>query len=58
MIKMLRLIKGFELFDVHNMMQYVKGAYNKRMQHLIENDPEEANDVDIDNTGIGEILAI
>ena len=30
LIKMLRIIKGFELFDVHNMMKYVKIEYHKR----------------------------
>ena len=50
---MLRIIKGFELFDVHNMMTYVKKEYHKKTQYLIDNDQEQANDIDVDNTGIG-----
>ena len=55
---MLRLPKGLSLFDVHEMMKYVKSFYMKHIQDIIDTDPELANDSDVDNTGIGQILAI
>jgi hypothetical protein len=58
LIKMLRIPKGLSLFDVHVMMKYVKSVYQKRVQYIIDNDNQLANDCDVDNTGIGEILAI
>ena len=53
LIKMLRLPKGLELFDVHEMMKYVKSLYQKKVQYIIDNDRDLANDMDVDNTGIG-----
>lgn len=55
---MLRLIKGLSLFDVHEMMKYLKSLYMKKVQYIIDTDRELANDCDIDNTGIGELLKI
>jgi hypothetical protein len=53
---MCRVIKGMSLLDVHEIMKWIKNKYIKRVQYIIETDIELANDCDIDNTGIGEIL--
>ena len=53
LIKMLRIIKGFVLFDVPDMMAFVKSQYQKKLQVIVDNDPELANDIDQDNTNIG-----
>ena len=58
MVKMLRLIKGFSLFDVHDMMKHVKRYYHGKTQNIIDYDPELAENKDVDNTNIGRILAI
>ena len=50
---MLRIIKGFVLFDVPDMMAFVKSQYQKKLQVIVDNDPELANDIDQDNTNIG-----
>jgi peroxiredoxin len=50
---MLRILKGLELFDVHVMMHWVKSIYQKKVQNIIDNDNELANDIDIDSTNIG-----
>jgi hypothetical protein len=52
-VKMLRIIKGFVLFDVPDMMAFVKRQYQKKLQVIVDNDPELANDIDQDNTNIG-----
>ena len=46
LIKMLRIIKGFVLFDVPDMMAFVKAQYQKKLQVIVDNDPELANDID------------
>jgi hypothetical protein len=55
---MLRLFKGFKLFNVHKIMSMVKEFYHRRTQSIVDNYPDLANDIDIDTNGIGQILAI
>lgn len=55
---MLRIVKGFKLFDVPDMMAFIKRQYQKKMQFIVDTDPELANDIDQDNTNIKQILAI
>lgn len=57
-IKMIRLIKGFNIFDVQNMMTKVKAFYHRKMMKIIENDIDLANDKDQDNNKIVDILNI
>jgi hypothetical protein len=56
LIKMCRVIKGMSLLNVHRIMKWIKAMYLKRVKFIIDTDMDLANDMDIDNTGIGEIL--
>ena len=55
---MLRLIKGFALFDVHRIMEAIKNIYKKKLQNIIKNHPKLANNEDQDNNKIEQILFI
>ena len=57
-IKLLRIKKGFRLFDVSKMMQKLKDRYKKKQLLIIENDFELANSIDEDNNKIEELLWI
>jgi hypothetical protein len=57
-IKMIRLIKGFTIFDVPRMMEKVKFYYHKKLMNIIENDIDLSNDKDQDNNKIVDILNI
>ena len=57
-IKMLRIHKGFALFDVPRIMTVVKKGYQSKMEYIIKKHPKLANDVDQDNNKIGEVLFI
>jgi len=52
LIKMVRLVKGFSLFDVPKMMAVIKMMFQKNLQYIVLNDKELANDRDIDNNNI------
>ena len=56
--KMIRLIKGFSLFDIPKMMALIKQGFQKNLQYIVENDKELANNREIDNNNIEEILII
>lgn len=45
-IKMIRLIKGFTIFDVPSMMEKVNHYYAEKLNKIIDHDPELANDKD------------
>jgi hypothetical protein len=45
-IKMIRLIKGFTIFDVPTMMEKVKYYFNEKLSKIIDENPELANDKD------------
>lgn len=51
-IKMTRIIKGFDLFNVQRINAFVKNYFNYKMLKLIENDPLFADDKDVDNNRI------
>jgi hypothetical protein len=51
-IKMIRIIRGFHLFDIGNMMGFVKSYYQNRIIKLIEAKPALGNNVDADNNCI------
>ena len=58
LLKMIRLVKGFTLFDVPKMMEVVKSGFQKNLHYIVENDEELANNREIDNNNIEEILII
>ena len=49
---MFRIIRGFHLFDIGNMMQFVKSYYQNRIMKLIEEKPALGNNCDADNNCI------
>ena len=51
-IKMTRIIRGFHLFDIGNMMQFVKTYYVNRITRLIEEKPALGSNMDADNNCI------
>ena len=51
-IKMIRIQRGFDLFDVRRINTFVKGRFEKQIQNIIENDPALAEDKDQDNNKI------
>ena len=55
-IKLLRIKKGFRLFDVSKWMTSLKLKYMKKLNVIIEEDHELANNIEIDNTKIEELL--
>jgi hypothetical protein len=57
-IKLLRIKKGFRLFDVSKWMTSLKIKYMKNLNIIIEEDHELANNIEIDNTKIEELLWI
>ena len=57
-IKLLRIKKGFRLFDVSKMMNILKNRYKEKLNIIIEEDHELANNIEIDNNKIEELLTI
>ena len=53
---MLRIVKALHIFDVNKIMRFVKRRYQQKIQNIIDTDFELANNVDIDNNKIEEIL--
>lgn len=51
-VKILRIIRGFHLFDIGVIMSRVKDYYQNRIMRLIENDPSIGNNTDADNNCI------
>jgi hypothetical protein len=56
--KMIRIQRGFDLFDVRRINTFVKGRFDKQIQNIIENDPALAEDKDQDNNKIQDILMV
>jgi len=57
-LKMIRLHKGFKLFDVPKLMGFIKSLFMKNLLYIVENDKELANNREIGNNNIEEILII
>mmetsp|Transcript_26419 Transcript_26419/g.40335 ORF Transcript_26419/g.40335 Transcript_26419/m.40335 type:complete len:111 (-) Transcript_26419:1568-1900(-) len=55
---MIRLVKGFSLFDVPKMMAVIKMMFQKNLLYIVENDEELANNREIDNNNIEAVLII
>ena len=49
---MFRIIRGFHLFDIQNMMAFVKNYYKNRIDKLIQEKPALGNNCDADNNCI------
>ena len=56
--KMIRIQRGFDLFDVRRINTFVKGRFDKQIQNIIEFDPALAEDKDQDNNKIQDILMV
>ena len=55
-VKMLRLVKGFKLFDVQVLMHYIKMIQYERTQQIVDYDPVTANDTIIDHNNVEKLL--
>lgn len=55
---MIRINKGFEVFEVPKIMIQVKNAYSRKLQRIIDGDRKLANNIYLDNNKIEEILLI
>ena len=58
LIKIIRLQKGIELVSSNSFMRQIKTIFNKRLEKLVSDDPYLANNIDIDNNNIMQILMI
>ena len=54
----MRLINGFKVFSVPAIMEKIKYFAKKRLEDIIENDPYEAENVEIDNNKISALILI
>ena len=58
LIKLIRLLKGFEILDVGVMMKYIKIYFFNQLQKLVDTNSEKANTMLEDHTPINEILVL
>ena len=58
LIKLIRLYKGFKIFDIPRLMKIIKIGYKERSQKMIETDKQMAEDQILDHNKIEEILNI
>jgi hypothetical protein len=54
----MRLIKGLQVFDVPQIMVIIKKQYQKKLDDIIENKPEIAEDTILDNNNISTLITI
>ena len=57
LIKIVRLQIGFELFSAYRIMSVYKKFEKKRLDDIINNDPEKAEDIVNDLNGISGIIS-
>ena len=57
-IKIMRLIKGLQVFDVANIMEIIKKQYQKNLDHIIANRPDLAENTLLDNNNISRLITI
>jgi len=55
---MIRINRGFDIFDVRRINTFVKGYFERKILYLIQNDPELAEDKDADNNRIQDIMTM
>ena len=58
LIKCLRIVNGFKLFNVSLMLASIKKYSQDRMRELIKNKPELADDMDQDNNQIEFLMMV
>uniref|UniRef100_A0A7S3FW38 Cyclic nucleotide-binding domain-containing protein n=1 Tax=Strombidium rassoulzadegani TaxID=1082188 RepID=A0A7S3FW38_9SPIT len=57
-VKIIRIMKGYHLLSPNTFMRQVKMVFNSRLERIIKNDPQLAEDMHIDNNNIMHILMI
>lgn len=57
-IKIMRLIKGLQVFDVAQIMVIIKKQYQKQLEDIIKNSPELAENTLLDNNNISRLITI
>lgn len=57
-IKIIRLLNGFKIFQVAKIMKVIKSHYQKKLDDLIIENPELADNMDIDNNNISLLIMI
>ena len=58
LIKIIRLVNGFKVFQVRNLMEVIKNFYQKKLETIIENDPVLAEDIEVDNNCISILITL
>ena len=58
LVKTVRFVKGFSMFDVTLYIQAVKRFYAKKLQQMCENDIELASNKNLDSNKIKTILIV
>ena len=56
LIKTMRIVQGFILFDVRGIVRAVKKANRKEIKRICREDPVLADDKNVDNNNIGLVL--
>lgn len=58
LIKIIRLVKGLNVYDVPEIVSKIKFFNNKEIERIIEHEKEKAEDMTLDQTNIGTISLI
>jgi len=58
LIKIMRLIKGLQVFDVANIMEIIKKQYQKKLDKIILERPDLAENTLLDNNNISRLITI
>ena len=58
LIKIIRLLNGFKVFQVRNLMEVINSYYQKKLDNIIENNPELAEDTNVDNNNISFLITL
>ena len=58
LVKVLRLFNGFRIFNVTQILLFIKRFIKNRKKKLIMNDPRVAEDTDKDHNSIGTIIYV
>lgn len=56
LLKLLRLFQGLQLFDVQRIMILVNKYYKNKIDNIIKNDPDLAENVLVDNNNISKLI--
>lgn len=54
----MRLIKGLQVFDVANIMEIIKRQYQKKLDKIIKERPDLAENTLLDNNNISRLITI